>query len=87
MRSELRIVRLELGDRLKGVLDRLFDKHPWLIAVALLACGLGNAYEAMYIRPDSLMSTLDWVFAAAGCVGFVAFVAHALVDYLSKTDD
>jgi hypothetical protein len=70
-----------------GVLDQLFDKHPWLVALALLACGLGNGYEAAYIRPNSPMRILDWVFAAAGCVGFVVFVTQAVVRHFSKTDD
>ncbi len=75
------------GAGMKETFDRFFDEHPWLLAVFLLACGLGNAYEAVYIRPDSFMSIVDWVFAAAGFLGFAGLMVKAIVDYLAKTND
>jgi hypothetical protein len=71
----------------KRFFDRLFGKRPWLVALLLLACGLVNAYEAVYIRPDSVMSIVDWVFAAVCGLCFVAFVLRSIADYLSKADD
>jgi hypothetical protein len=40
-----------------------FDKHPWLTASLALLFSLSNAYQALYIRPDSLWSIVDWILA------------------------
>ena len=58
-----------------------------MIAIVALLCGLANAYEAVYIRPDSLMSVVDWVFAAVGLLAFLALSLKAVSDHFSKTDD
>jgi hypothetical protein len=63
------------------------DRHPWLIAIAALLCGVANTYEGVYIRPGSLMSIVDWVFAALGLLVFLALSLKAVSDHFSKTDD
>jgi hypothetical protein len=49
---------------MKPVFDWLGDpKHPMRTAWASLVVGLVNLYEAVYVRPDSHMSFVDWAFA------------------------
>jgi len=52
-----------------------------------LVVGLVNLYEAVYVRPDSLMSFVDWAFAVGGFLGFVLFLLSALSDIIYKTDE
>jgi hypothetical protein len=64
-----------------------FDKHAWLSACVALLCGLGNAYEAIYMRPDSLMSIIDWVFAVVSFLAFLGLSLNGISNHLSKSDD
>ncbi len=63
-----------------------FDKHPGLAASLALLCGLANAYEAVYIRPNSLRSIVDWVFAVVSFLAFLGLSLNAISDYFSKPD-
>jgi hypothetical protein len=68
---------------MRRVFDWLFDaKHPLRPALVFLVIGLGNAYEAAYIHPNSLMSIVDWAFAACAFLGFILFLLKALSDFL-----
>ena len=64
-----------------------FDKHPWLAVVGALLCSLANGYEAIYIRPGSLMSIVDWAFARVSFLAFLGLSLQAISDYRSKADN
>jgi hypothetical protein len=64
--------------------DGWFEKHPWLVASLALLCGLANAYEAAYIRPDNLLSLVDWGLAIVGFLTFLGLLLNAISDYFSK---
>jgi hypothetical protein len=66
--------------------DGWFEKHPWLAASLALLSGLANAYEAVYIRPNSLMSMVDWAFAVVSFLAFLGLLLTAISDYFSKLD-
>ena len=74
-------------DHEKGRWGRITEKHPWLLPALCLVCAIANGYEAIYVRPDSLMSIVDWAFAIAGALAFFALVLSAISNYLSKTTD
>ena len=57
----------------------------WQLSLALL-CGLANAYEAVYIRPNSLRNIVDWVFAVVSFLAFLGLSLNAISDYFSKPD-
>lgn len=63
-----------------------FERHPWLLALGALLCSLANAYEAMYVRPNSLMSIVDWAFALVGFLAFVGLLLSALSDHFSRPE-
>jgi len=68
------------------VTDWLFDtKHPVRIALVSLVIGSANIYEATYIdNPKGFMYVISWIFAAAGLLGFVAFLLVAVSEHLSR---
>jgi uncharacterized membrane protein YjfL (UPF0719 family) len=76
---------------MKKISDRLFDwmlhKNPWLFPFWGLVIGLGNAYEAAYKHGHSLMSIVEWAFAALGFVIFVASLPYVISHYRSKDRD
>ena len=52
--------------------DKFFRRHPLLIAFVMLALGLGNLYEAVYIHAgDKFLAGIDWLFVL---IGFAAFI-------------
>jgi len=55
--------------------------------VIALLCSLGNAYEAIYVRPDSLMSIVDWPCAVVGLLAFLGLSLTALSDWFYKSDE
>jgi hypothetical protein len=61
--------------------DGWLERHPWLATGFALMCGLANLYEAIYIRPDSVMSIVDWVFGVVGLMAFLGLLVNALSDY------
>jgi len=63
------------------------DKHPWIAPIGALLCGLANGYEAVYVRPNSLMSLVDGAFAIVGFLAFLGLSLSAISDHLSKPDD
>jgi len=73
---------------MKGSSDRLFDwmlnKQPWLFPFWGLVIGVGNVYEAVYKHPKSLMNIVDWVFAGAGFVMFIASLPYVISHYRAK---
>ena len=77
---------MESGEHKKGIWDRMLARHPWLLPLACLGCALANAYEAVYIRPESLWSIVDGAFALVGLLGFFASLVFVVSGYLSKTD-
>jgi len=66
----------------------LFDtNHPLRFAIVSLLIGLANAYEAKYIdNPEGVWYIVSMLFAAAGVVGFVAFLAVAVYELFSPAD-
>ena len=62
-------------------------KHPLRIALVCLVIGLANGYEAVYIRPNNLMSIVDGAFALACLMGFAALLLSALSGFFHKADD
>ncbi len=71
---------------MKHVIDWLFDtKRPLRFALVALIIGLANAYEATHIdNPNGIMYVVSWLFAAAGVVGFLAFLVIAISERFSK---
>ncbi len=52
--------------------DRFFRRHPLLIALVMLALGLGNLFEAVYMHTgDKFLAGIDWLFVL---IGFTAFI-------------
>jgi len=68
-------------------LKQLAKKQPWLVPLVCLICALANGYEAIYVRPNSVMSIVDWAFAIAGAIAFVGLTLSVISDYLCKTDE
>jgi uncharacterized membrane protein YoaK (UPF0700 family) len=64
-----------------------FAKHPWLTAGAALLFVLGNVYEALYVRPNTLMSYVDWALAVAGFLVFAGILLNNISEYFSKSED
>jgi hypothetical protein len=63
------------------------NKHPWFAPIGALLCGLVNAYEAIYVRPNSPMSIIDGAFAVGGFLAFLGLSLSAISDYLSKPEE
>ena len=63
-----------------------FERHPWLVAFGALLVGLANAYEAVYVRPNSLMSIIDWIFAVVGFLAFLGLSLSALSDHFYRPE-
>ncbi len=61
---------------MKRVADWIFDtkNHPLRLAIFRLVAGLVNGHEAVYVRPNSLMSIVDGAFALLGFFGFLALL-------------
>lgn len=75
-----------MRDSIQRIFDWLFDtKHPLRAAIFCLVVALGNAYEAVYIRPSSFMSIVDWIFVVGGFLGFVVLILEAITDSLLKS--
>ena len=66
--------------------EKWYDRHPWLIAVGALLCSLANAYEAIYLRPNSLMSIIDWAFAVVCFLAFLGLLLKAISDHFSVNE-
>jgi hypothetical protein len=66
--------------------EKWHDRHPWLIAIGALLCSLANAYEAIYIRPNSLMSIIDWAFAVVVFLAFLGLLLKAISDHFSVNE-
>ena len=64
-----------------------WNKHPWLTAIVALLCALGNAYEAVYVRPNSPMAIVDGAFAIIALLAFFGLSLSALSDYFYKSED
>jgi len=73
-------------DQEKGRWGQIVEKYTWLLPALCLVCTIGNGYEAIYVRPESLMGIVDLAFAVAGAAAFVALVLSAISNYMSKTD-
>ena len=56
-------------------------KHPFRRAGFCLLISAGNAYGALYVRPNSPLSIFDWIFAIGGALGFLFYTFDALSDY------
>jgi hypothetical protein len=69
------------------MLYRWLKKQPWIVPIGALLCGLVNGYEAVYVRPNSLMSIVDGAFAIGGFLVFIGLSLSAISDYFSKTDE
>lgn len=71
---------------MKRVTDWLFDtNHPLRFALVALVLALANAYEATHIdNPNGVWYVVSWLFAAAGAVGFLAFMVIAISEHFSK---
>jgi len=67
--------------------NKWWNKHPWLTAIAALLCGLVNGYEAVYVRPNSLMAIVDGAFAVGGFLAFLGLSLSALSDYFYKSGE
>lgn len=72
---------------MKEYFGQLLKRHPWLPPLGALLCALANAYEAIYVRPNSLMSLIDWAFAIIAFIAFLGLTVSVVSDYLYKTDD
>jgi len=71
---------------MKRVSDWLFDTNrPLRFALVALVLALANAYEATHIdNPNGVWYVVSWLFAAAGAVGFLAFMVIAISEHFSK---
>jgi hypothetical protein len=77
-------VRIVLDQRMMS--GKWLEKHPWLVAFGALLCSLANAYEAVYVRPNSLMSIVDWAFALVGFLAFLGLLLSALSDHFYRPE-
>jgi hypothetical protein len=71
---------------MKRVIDWLFDTNlPLRFALVALVLAVANAVEATYIdNPDGVWFVVSWLFAAAGAIGFLVFLAIAISERFSK---
>jgi hypothetical protein len=67
--------------------DNWLNRHPWLAAFAALVCGLGNGYEAVYVRPNSLMAIVDGAFAVGSFIAFLGLLFSALSQHFYKSEE
>jgi hypothetical protein len=62
--------------------------NGWLFlcfALVALVLAVANAVEAAYIdNPSGVWYIVSWLFAAAGAVGFLVFLAMAISERFSK---
>jgi ABC-type enterochelin transport system permease subunit len=56
------------------------------VAVGALLCSVANAYEAIHVRPNSLMSIVDWAFALIGFLAFLGLLLSALSNHFSRPE-
>jgi len=62
------------------------ERHPWLVAFGALLCSVANAYEAIYVRPNTLMSLVDRAFALVGFLAFLGLLLTALSDLFYRPE-
>jgi len=71
---------------MKRLNDWLFDTNrPLRFALVSLVIALANAYEATHLdNPNGVWYIVSWLCAAAGTVGFLAFLVIAISEHFSK---
>jgi len=67
--------------------NKWLNRRPWIAPIGALLCGLANAYEAIYVRPNSLMSLVDGAFAIVSFLAFLGLSLSAISDHLSKPEE
>ncbi len=68
-----------------GSNPRLLPRCLRFSHTSLLRRKVANAYEATHIdNPNGIMYVVSWLFAAAGVVGFLAFLVIAISERFSK---